>query len=164
MLAIYLNDHLAAATGARDLARRAASSNRGSGYGSLLERLAVEIDEDRESLLAVMGALHIGVDRLKVAGGWWAEKLGRLKLNGRLLGYSRLSRVIELEVLSLGISGKLALWRGLQRVEQEEPRLSGIDLPRLIVRAERQLDELDSHRLAAVEEAFLPATRHAPAS
>jgi hypothetical protein len=30
-----------------------------------------------------MRELDVGVDRAKVRGGWAAEKLGRLKLNGR---------------------------------------------------------------------------------
>jgi hypothetical protein len=96
LLAIYLNDHLAAATGARELVRRSASSNRDASYGLFLERMAKEIEEDANSLRAIMLRLDIGLDRLKVLAGWGAEKLGRLKLNGRLIGYSPLSRVVEL--------------------------------------------------------------------
>ncbi len=154
MLEIYLNDHLAGATAIRELGRRAARSNRGSAYGPLLERLAAEIDEDRDSLLEVIKALGVGIDRVKLAAGWGAEKLGRLKLNGRLRGYSPLSRVVELEGLALGISGKLALWRTLRALAPHEPRLEAFDLDALIVRAERQLDELESHRLLATAEAF----------
>jgi hypothetical protein len=154
LLAIYLNDHLAGATAGRELARRAAGSNRGSSRGLFLERLAAEIEEDRQSLLAIMRALDVGVDRLKVAGGWWAEKVGRLKLNGRLLGYSPLSRVVELEVLALGVSGKLALWRALENLRPHEPELARFDLPTLIERAERHLDELEIQRLQAVADAF----------
>jgi hypothetical protein len=154
LLAIYLNDHLAGATAGRELARRAAGSNRGSSYASFLGRLAVEIDEDRQSLLAIMRALDIGVDRLKVVGGWWAEKLGRFKLNGRLLGYSPLSRVVELEALALGVSGKLALWRALEDLRPHEAQLASFDLPALIERGERQLAELETQRLVAITEAF----------
>lgn len=154
LLAIYLNDHLAGATAGRELARRAAGSNRGSHFGSFLERLALEIDEDRDALLSVMRALDVGVDRLKVLGGWGAEKLGRAKLNGRLLGYSPLSRVVELEGLALGVTGKLALWQTLERLQPRDPRLADFDLLELIGRAERQLDELGDHRQEAVSEAF----------
>jgi hypothetical protein len=150
LLAIYLNDHLAGATGGRELARRAAASNRGSSYGPFLEQLAAELDEDRESLLAIMRALDVGVDRLKVVGGWGAEKLGRFKLNGSLLGYSPLSRLIELEMLALGVTGKLALWRALQ----DRPELEDFGLPELIARAERQRDGLELHRLKAAAEAL----------
>jgi len=152
MLAIYLNDHLAAATGARELARRAAASNRGSAYGRLLAQVAEEIDQDRQSLLELMRGLGIGVDRLKLAAGWGAEKVGRLKLNGHLLSYSPLSRVIELEALWLGVQGKLGLWRSLRELD-----LDGVDparLATLIARGEEQAAGLDQHRLRAVSEAL----------
>lgn len=154
MLAIYLNDHLAGATAGVELARRAARSNRGSAYGAFLEKLAREIDEDRESLREVMGRLGIGVDRLKVLGGWGSEKLGRLKLNGRLVGYSPLSRVVELEVLLLAVEGKLALWRSLEQLKGDLSQLSGVDFAILIARGEGQVAELERNRIRAVAEAL----------
>jgi hypothetical protein len=154
LLAIYLNDHLAGATAGRDLARRAASSNRDSEHGRFLENLAEQVDRDRDSLLALMRELDVGVDRAKVLGGWAAEKLGRLKLNGRLLSYSPLSRVLELEGLTLGVRGKLALWLVLNQLQADEPRLKKAELQKLIVRAEAQLAELEKHRLRAAREAF----------
>jgi hypothetical protein len=154
LLAIYLNDHLAGATGGAELARRAAASNRGSSYGETLERLAGEIEDDRQSLVAIMRALGVGVDRLKVAAGWGAEKVGRFKLNGRLLGYSPLSRVVEIEALTLGVSGKLALWRALEELVPAQPELECFDLPALVERAEHQLGELEAQRRRAVSEAF----------
>lgn len=152
MLAIYLNDHLAGATVAVELARRAASSNRNSAYGAFLERLAVDISEDRESLLRLMRALGIGVDRLKLLGGWGTEKLGRLKLNGRLFGYSPLSRLVELEVLLLGVEGKLALWRSLKHLQANLP--GDFDVELLIERARDQIAELERNRLRAAEDAL----------
>jgi hypothetical protein len=154
LLAIYLNDHLAGATAGRELVRRAASSNRGSDYGRSLDLLAADLDEDRNTLLEIMRTLGAPVDQLKVLGGWGAEKLGRFKLNGRLLGYSPLSRVVELEALALGVRGKLALWRALELLEPEWPELESFELPHLIARAERQLDEIESYRLRAAAEAF----------
>jgi len=154
LLAIYLNDHLAGATAGRDLARRAASSNRASEHGRFLEDLALQVDRDRDSLLSLMRELDVGVDHAKVLGGWAAEKLGRLKLNGRLLGYSPLSRVLELEGLTLGVRGKLALWFALLQLQPDEPRLKKAELQKLIGRAETQLTELEKHRLLAAREAF----------
>lgn len=152
MLAIYLNDHLAGATAGRELARRAASANHGSRYGGFLTGLADSIEQDRRSLLELMQTLEVRPDRLKVIGGWGAEKLGRLKLNGRLLGYSPLSRVVELEALMLAVNGKLALWRSLRELElaQLDPGM----LRALEERAQAQLDSLEEHRLKAVAEAL----------
>ncbi|HEY2141283.1 MAG TPA: hypothetical protein VGG98_04405 [Solirubrobacteraceae bacterium] len=152
LLSIYLNDHLAGSTLGRDLARRTAGSNRDNDYGPPLARLAEEIDADRDSLLALMDTLEVGTDRVKVLGAWVAEKAGRLKLNGRLLSYSPLSRLVELEALLLGVTGKLALWRSLQLGEAKDLQLPKSELKRLVERAERQARELESLRLRAMAE------------
>jgi hypothetical protein len=154
LLATYLNDHLAGATAGRELVRRSAGANRGNSYGAVLAELAGEIESDRRQLEALMRGLDIGVDRLKVAGGWLGEKLGRLKPNGRLLGYSPLSRLVELEVLSLAVQGKLSLWRSLRAVADEDPTLAAVDFDRLIERAQRQLRTLGRQRLQAAREAL----------
>jgi hypothetical protein len=152
LLAIYLNDHLAAATGARELARRAAGSNRGSEYGGFVAELAAEIEDDRQALLSIMRELDVGIDRIKLVAGWSAEKLGRLKLNGRLLDYSPLSRLVELELLELGVHGKLALWRSLRQLQLSDPMAH--ELRKLVSRAEQQLERLESHRIRAATEAL----------
>lgn len=154
LMSIYLNDHLAGSTGGRELARRAAGNNRGSEYGTFLSDLAREIDEDRATLLALMRDLNIGVDRAKVAGGWALEKAGRLKLNGSLLSYSPLSRVVELEAIMLGVSGKRSLWVALDELGSDEPVLRAAGLPELIARADRQLAGLEEQRRRAVLEAL----------
>lgn len=154
LLAIYLNDHLAGATAGRELARRTAARNRSSAYGPFLDGLAKEIDADRRSLLQIISALNVRVDPLKVWAGWSAEKVGRLKLNGRLRGYSPMSRVVELEGLALGVRGKLALWHALERLQPQLPALQQSELALLCQRAEDQLQQLETHRLNAVAEAF----------
>jgi hypothetical protein len=120
-------------------------------------RLAGEIEEDRKSLLSIMNDLDVGVDRVKLAVGWAAEKVGRLKLNGRLLSYSPLSRLMELELLALGVTGKLALWRSLRQLATDESRLDRGDLDRLIERAAGQREEIEALRERAVTDAFAPA-------
>jgi hypothetical protein len=155
LVSTYLNDHLAGATAGRELARRAAGNNRGTALGRFLEQLAQEVDEDRDSLLALMSEMQITPDRVKVLAGWAAEKLGRLKPNGRLLSYSPLSRLVELEGLLLGARGKLALWTALQTLEGDQPVLARADLGALSRRAEDQLEQLEQHRLQAAAEALL---------
>jgi hypothetical protein len=157
LLPIYLNDHLAGATAGAAVAQRAAGSNRDiDAYSSALDTLAEEIREDRASLLGIMNALKVGSDPVKQVLAWAAEKAGRLKLNGHLLSYSPLSRLDELEFLALGVTGKLALWRSLEILALEEPRLRPGQLTELIARAERQLKEIEECRRRAVSDAFLP--------
>jgi hypothetical protein len=153
-LTIYLHDHLAGSTAGVELARRAARQNQGSDYGAFLDELAKEIAEDRASLEAIMRNLGTGRDELKNALAWTGEKLGRLKLNGRLTSYAPLSRVIELEGLTLGVQGKLGLWRALHEVAGDYEELDATELNRLIARAERQLGGLGEHHLVAIRDAF----------
>lgn len=154
LIAIYLNDHLAGSTGGLELARRALGANRGTPFEAALERLATELEDDRAALVDVMARLGVARDPLKVWAGWAAEKLGRAKLNGRLAGYSPYSRVLELELLGLGIEGKRSLWRALEGVAGEDARLTGVDLPGLARRAESQRRLVERERLRAAEIAF----------
>ncbi|MDQ3759392.1 MAG: hypothetical protein M3331_05580 [Actinomycetota bacterium] len=96
---------------------------------------------------------HLGVaeNRVKAPIAWAAEKVGRLKPNGQITGYSPLSRVLELEGLAIGVTGKLALWQSLAATR---PDLEAFDLSTLIERAESQRDDLERHRIEAVREAF----------
>ena len=151
-LATYLNDHLAGSTVGLELAQRAAANNRSTTLGRALVQLARDIEEDRQALEDVMRRLDVGRDRLKVMASWSAEKLGRLKLNGELVSYSPLSRLEELEMLRLGVEGKLALWRTLRHGLADDPRLRGVDLDGLIQRAGSQLRRLERHRLRAAED------------
>lgn len=154
-LAIYLNDHLAGAAAGHELARRAAANNRGNEYGAALEQIVREIEEDAETLKDLMDRLGVHADRVKLALGWAGEKAGRLKLNGQVLGYSPLSRLVELEGLVLGVTGKLALWQALRKVfGDEDPRLEGIDFQQLRERARKQRQTLERLRRRAAVEAL----------
>jgi hypothetical protein len=156
LLGIYLNDHLAGSTVGRELSRRAQASNHGTRYEPFLNQLAREIDEDRRSLLAIMAAVGVRVDRLKTAVAWGGEKFGRLKLNGQLRGYSPLSRVVELEGLALGVHGKRLLWIALGELAGDRPGLDVEELRALRQRADSQLERLEAHRIDATAEAFGP--------
>jgi|SRR5436305_12600022 len=154
LLSIYLNDHLAGATAGAELARRVAGSNRQTSFGSVLSELAKEIEEDRRTLLQIMRRLDVRQDRLKTLASWGAEKAGRLKLNGRIIGYSPLSRLEELEGLTIGVEGKLALWQALRETHADDSRLRGIDLEELIKRARSQRRRLERQRRNAAAEAI----------
>ncbi|WP_235216989.1 hypothetical protein [Archangium violaceum] len=155
LLRIYLNDHLAGSLGGLELARRAKAENADNAVGEFLETFHRELLEDREILLSVMSALGFKRDLLKQGAAWVAEKLGRLKLNGQLLGYSPLSRVVELEGLCLGTEGRLSMWRTLRRLSRKDERLGRFDFSSLIARAEHQRRTLERLRQQCSDEAFL---------
>ncbi len=151
-LSVYLNDHLAVATAGAELAKRSLSSNEGTGLEPLLRRLDDDLEADLRLLREVMGALGVGEDPLKRGLAWLGEKLGRLKLNDSLTGYSPLSRVVELEGLMVVVGLLRNTWASLDEVLGEDPRVPATSEARL--RAERNLRDLDAQRPAAVREAL----------
>jgi hypothetical protein len=140
LLGTYLNDHLAGSTVGCELSRRAAGNNEGTPLGAFLTNIAGEIEEDRDTLVAIMDRLGVG------------KKVGRLKPNNSLFSYSPLSRVVELEGLALGVEGKRSLWQALRQLD--EPLLTEFDFDALLERARTQRDQLQEHRLAASRDAF----------
>jgi hypothetical protein len=154
LLPIYLNDHLTGATLGVELAKRALASNEGSELGDFLRALSTEIAEDRQALLSLMRDLGVTPSRVKVAAGWTAEKVGRLKLNGQLTGYSPLSRLVELEGLAVGIEGKLSMWQALREIRDGDERLQRAPLDDLSARARSQRERLEPYRLAAARDAL----------
>lgn len=155
LLQLYLNDHLAGATGGLALARRLAKNQRDTPFAADLAALAREVERDRETLIEIMD--RIGVRRYP-AKGWLAllaERAGRLKLNGSLVQRSPLSMVVELEMMRLGIEGKASGWRSLRELTEAEPRLDAAQLDELERHARAQADDVEGMRVRAVAMALL---------
>jgi hypothetical protein len=149
LIGIYLNDQLALGVAGRELARRAQRENAGTELGTFLQRLAVEVTEDVDTLERIMERLGVPLSPVKRPLALLAERVGRLKPNGRLRGYSPLSRFLELESLALGLDGKKVLWSNLRDLADVGERLHDVDFDALIERAQRQRDELEPHRVEA---------------
>jgi hypothetical protein len=107
-LAIYLQDHHAAGLAGARMARRAAAGVALDSGKDGLRRVASEIEQDLTKLEEIMRRLGVKPDQAKDTLARVGERLGRLKPNGRLLRRSRLSDVLELETLVVGITGKQA--------------------------------------------------------
>jgi hypothetical protein len=152
LLAIYLNDHLAGSVVGVELSRRARASNKDSELGEVLGQICAEIEADQRTLRELMEHLRIPADKVKSHAAWLGEKLGRLKLNGQLRGYSPLSRVVELEALCGGVVGKKMLWKGMGRTFEDG--LPGFDFDALAARADAQQERLEACRLEALAIAF----------
>ena len=153
-LATYLNEHLAGAMVAIDLAGKAADRNRGDRLGVFLAELLKAIDEDRVSLEGVIERLGVEKGGVKATAGRVVEKVSRLRLHEKVTGDPDLSRVLELETLIMGVTGKLLLWHSLQESMASDARLAGVDLDTLVQRARDQLAGLDDHHREAAARAF----------
>jgi hypothetical protein len=151
MLAIYLNDHLAAATAGVELVRRAAGSHSGD-RGEELTALAEEIAEDREALRDLMKRLGVTENPLKEAAGWLGEKLGRLKPNGHLVSRSPLSDVLELEMLRTGTAARIAGFQVLRAVAAHDSRVTREEMETLLDRAQDHAERLYKLHLQVAKE------------
>jgi hypothetical protein len=153
-LGVYLNDHLGGLVAGVEIAEKLRSKNDGTPFGSVLAGLVLEIKEDRATLENLMDRLGIERNPGKITAGRGLEKLGRLRTSKTLTGSAELSRLLDIESLSLGIEGKHAMWRELEEIADLDQRLASTDLEGLADRARRQRDTLEPYRLQCAALAF----------
>ena len=156
-LDVYLNDHLAGSAAAVELVERIRANNEGTAVAAHMDALRLEIEEDRDTLGDVMTRLGVVRSAPKQVAGKVMETLSRFRLNERITGSADVTRLLELETLSLGIEGKLLLWRSLSEVAETRPELAAFDLATLATRAVSQRAGVEPFRLEAAAEALGPA-------
>lgn len=148
LLSVYMNDHLAGATGGVHRVQRMSEVYAGTSLGEPLAQLADELVEERAWLRAQIERLGLGVSRYKVLGAAVGEHVARLKPNGRVGRRSPLSALLELELLRSALRGKESGWQTLKvyATGTEPGSQVQIDVGRLdawIAQAERQYDTVD---------------------
>ncbi len=148
-LRIYVNDHRAGAAGGIALAGRCARNNRSSALGVEMRNLVAELHSDQESLARIARHLKVAENPAKRLVMRLGEASSRWKFNGRLVEYSPLSRLLELELLLAGIDAKRSLWSALKSGAVSLP--SDIDLNDLEHRASDQRARLRPYHREAAE-------------
>lgn len=146
---VYLNDHLAGAMLGSDLAAQIRDQNENTPLGDVMRALAPQIEEDRQTLIGLMQQMDISRNPIKQAGAWVAEKASSVKFGGLTSGEPELGTFMAVESLTLGVKGKLSLWRALAEVADQHRAIASVDLDELIHRAQTQYDLLERERLAA---------------
>lgn len=146
---VYLNDHLAGAMLGSDLAEQIQARSQDTPLGELMQMLAPQIEEDRQALIALMEQMGTSKNPVKQAGAWVTEKASRVKFSGLTSGDQELGTFMAVESLTLGVQGKLSLWRTLEQLADQHPEIASINLDELITRAHTQYDLLERERLAA---------------
>lgn len=132
-LQTYLADHLAGAVHAIELLKNLQDKYKNEALGYFAGGLLSAIDADKQVLEDLAKQIGGGPSTVKDAISWTAERFSRLKL--RHDDEESLGTFQALEHLSLGIQGKLALWRALGIVASGEKRLRGPDYETLARRA-----------------------------
>jgi hypothetical protein len=149
-LSTYLEDHLAGARVAVGVLGRLRDQHRDERLGRFAVELLSEVEQDRDVLERLAHRVGDAPRRpLKQAAAWVIELASQLKLHREAsLG---LGPLLALETLGLGIQGKIALWRALERIAPSEARIAGLDLEELTRRAQDQHARVEEFRLDAAE-------------
>jgi len=153
----YLNDHLAGSISALEVIAYWAEAHKGEPLGSFFVEIEREIKADQETLRGIMRTLGIEESKVRKAGAWAAEKLGRARLIIAGDEPGSLGLVLTLEGLIMGITGKKLLWASLAAAKL--PRLNGYNFEQLQRDAEQQVERIEAERMSAVRQAFTGATR-----
>jgi hypothetical protein len=150
-IAVYLNDHLGGSAAALELLD-SLRADADPELGEVLEAVQEEILEDRETLLRVMRSVNVEPGAVKQVAGRVAGAALRLHASEAVTGSAELSQLLRLEVLVLGISGKIAGWTALG--VSRGGRLEGVDIDSLVERARSQLVRVEPYRLRAAAAAL----------
>ena len=153
----YLNDHLAGSISAMELIGHWAKVHKGESLGSFFVEIEREIKADQDTLRDVMRSLGVEESKVRKAGAWAAEKLGRARLMIAGDEPGRLGLVLTLEGLIMGVTGKKLMWIALAAAKL--PRLKSYNLEQLQRSAEQQLERIEAERISAVRQAFSEAIR-----
>jgi hypothetical protein len=161
-LASYLNDHLGGAQIAIQVLEAMRDQHDDPRFRDFANELLPEIQDDDRTLRSIAEKIGSGPSAAKQAGGWLLEKIARLKLGHT--GSTNFRMFESLELLVLGIHGKLCLWKALEVANQSESRLREYDFRELIDRAQQQYDKVESQRLDLVQAVLLSATEERSAT
>lgn len=157
-LAAYLNDHLAGAVAALELLEHLEKAHAGTPLARTLAELRAEIAADRGTLESLMKGLAVTQSGPRKATAWLAERLAWLKLRLDDSGGGAFRLFESLEAVSLGIEGKMGLWRTLATIAPAVPELASLDYGTLMQRAADQRGRAEKARLGATH-AALAATQ-----
>ncbi len=148
----YLNDHLAGSVSALELIAHWADVHKDEPLGSFFVETQREIKADQETLRDVMRTLGVEESKVRQAGAWAAEKVGRARLMIAGDEQGSLGLVLTLEGLIMGVTGKKLMWRALAAAKL--PGLNSYNFEQLQRRAEQQVERIEAERIQAVSQAF----------
>jgi hypothetical protein len=153
----YLNDHLAGSISALEVIAHWAEAHKGERLGSFFVETEKEIKADQETLRDIMRILRVEESKVRKAGAWAAEKLGRARLIIAGDEPGSLGLVLTLEGLIMGVTGKKLMWIAVAAAKLSP--LNTYNFDRLQRRAEQQVERIAAERISAVHEVFTGAIR-----
>ena len=152
----YLNEHLAGSLGALELIDHWAEVHKDEPLGSFFLDIERELKADQDTLRDVMRSLGVEESKVRQAGAWVAEKVGRARLVIAGDDPGSLGLVLTFEGLIMGVTGKKLMWGSLAAAKF--PPLNTYNFEQLQRRAEHQADRIEAERISAIREVFAGAT------
>jgi hypothetical protein len=153
----YLNDHLGGAQVANQILEAMRDQHDNQRFREFAGVLLPEIQADDRTLRSIAEKIGSGPSAVKQIGGWLLEKVARLKLGHT--GSTDFEMFESLELLVLGIHGKLCLWKALQEASKLDSRLREYDFEELMSRAQQQYDKVESQRLDLAQTVLSPTSQ-----
>src|SRR5258708_2196292 len=144
-LVTYINDHLGGPTIAIQLLEAMRDQHDDQKFRDFAAGLLPEIKADDQMLRTIAEKIGSAPSAVKEAGGWILEKAARLKLGHT--GSTDFAMFESLELLALGINGKMCLWKALREATRQDARLREFGFEELIRRAQQQFEQVEGHRL-----------------
>ncbi|MFV2145448.1 hypothetical protein [Isoptericola sp. G70] len=118
-----------------------------------IAELTEQIRGERQLYRTLLATLRIRRRRYRQVVAGVGERLGRLKLNGRLTERSPLTVMLEIELMRSAVTGKLGGWQTLEEYA-DDLGLEPERFARLAAVARRQLALLERLHEHAREQAF----------
>jgi hypothetical protein len=151
----YLNDHLAGSVSALELLAHLADVHKVESLGTFFREMEREIKADQDTLRDVMRSLGIEESKVRQAGAWAAEKVGRARLIIAGDEPGSFGLVLTLEGLIMGVTGKKLMWRALAAAKLSQ--LSGYNFEELQRGAEQQIQRIEAERIRAIQQTLAEA-------
>src|ERR1700761_6548809 len=152
-IAVYLEDHLAGAQVALQVLKSMRDEQAHPKFRELAAELLPQVAKDDDTLRSILSSVGGTPSTSKQACGWLFEKLSRIKLGHA--GSADFTLFESVELLTLGILGKLSLWKALEAVSAKDPALASWDFHELATRAQRQFERVESERLRLAAETLI---------
>ena len=153
-LVIYLNDHLALIAAERELATRACRANTSTKFADMLATHVDDLARQHTLIRSALDQTDGTPNRFKPFAARLGERLGRLKLNGQLTGYSPLSRIVEFEGLLASGTLRAQLWATVTETHLLRASSMSDDLSEAIQQTEHHISALTEALTTARTEAF----------
>ena len=140
----YLNDHMAGATAGTNLAQMASEEHQTDEHGPFFSEIYAEISADKDTLQQLIEALGVEESATKSALAEVGSKVMAPKFTAG--EDDALNAFVTLETLSIGVEGKVCMWKALKTVEADYPAFENFDIDALLARATSQREKIETQR------------------